>query len=60
MNNYKINIQFGTLDLNSILTKILNKELKNYLRTICKNKKYRLSSNHTNLSTKLEEDNNGR
>ena len=60
MNDYKINIQFGTLDLNNILIKVLNKELKKYLQMICKNEKYELSSNHTNLSTKLEEDKSGR
>lgn len=30
MNNYKINIKYGTSDLNNILIKVLNSELKNH------------------------------
>lgn len=60
MNNYKINIQYGTLDLNNILIKVLNKELKKHLQIIYKNKKYELSSTYINLSTKLKDDKGGR
>ncbi len=60
MNNYKINIQYGTLDLNNLLIKVLNKELKKHLQIIYKNKKYELSSTYINLSTKLKEDKSGR
>lgn len=60
MNNYKINIQYGTLDLNNLLIKVLNKELKKHLQIIYKNKKYELSSTYINLSTKLKDDKSGR
>ncbi len=60
MNNYKVNIEYGTSDLNNILIKVLNSELKKYIRTICKNDKREVSSSCTYLSTKDKEDRSGR
>lgn len=60
MNNYKINIEYGTLDLNEILIKALNSEIKKHIQMICKNQKCELSSSYTYLSTKDKEDRNGR
>lgn len=61
MDKYKINFIFNNeKDINDILIKVLNKELKNYLRMICKKDKSELSSTYINLSTKLKEKNNGR
>lgn len=60
MDKYKINFIFNNeKDINDILIKVLNKELKNYLRMICKNDKSELSLTYINLSTKLKEKNNG-
>lgn len=40
MDKYKINFIFNKeKDVNDILINVLNKELKNYIQTICKNKK---------------------
>ena len=60
MNNYKVNIKYGTSDLNNILIKVLNSELKKQIRMICKNQKCELSSSYTYLSTKSKEDRSGR
>lgn len=60
MNNYKVNIEYGTSDLNNILIKVLNSELKKYIRMICKNDKREVSSSCTYLSTKDKEDRSGR
>lgn len=60
MNNYKVNIKYGTFDLNNILIKVLNSELKKQVRMICKNDKRELSSSYTYLSTKCKEDRSGR
>lgn len=59
---YKINIKYGTDNLNDILIKVLNSEVKKYLRMICKKDKKELSSSSscTYLSTKSREDNSGR
>ncbi len=38
MNNYKINIEYGEEDINHIFIKVLNKELKKYLKNICQNR----------------------
>ena len=35
---YKINIEYGYDDINNIFIKILNKEIRNYLKITCKNK----------------------
>ena len=37
MNNYKVNIKYGTSDLNNILIKVLNSELKKHIIMICVN-----------------------
>ena len=60
MNNYKVNIEYGTSDLNNILIKVLNSELKKYIRMICKNQKCELSSPYTRFSTNDKEDRSGR
>ena len=60
MNNYKVNIEYGTSDLNDILIKVLNSEIKKYIQMICKNQKCELSSSYTYLSTKDKEDRSGR
>ena len=60
MNNYKVNIKYGTFDLNDILIKVLNSELKKHIKMICKNQKCELSSSCTYLSTKDKEDRSGR
>ena len=60
MNNYKVNIKYGTSDLNNILIKVLNSELKKHIRMICKNQKCELLSSYTYLSTKDKEDRSGR
>lgn len=60
MNNYKVNIKYGTSDLNDILIKVLNSELKKHIKMICKNQKCELSSSCTYLSTKDKEDRSGR
>lgn len=56
MNNYKVNVKYGTENINDILIKVLNIELKKYLRMICKNDQKDVSSSCTYLSTKDEED----
>lgn len=54
MDKYKINFIFNNeKDIDDILINVLNKELKNYLRMICKN-------NKSNLSIDFKEDNNDR
>ena len=60
MNNYKINIEYGASNLNDILIKVLNNEIKKYIRMICKNQKCELSSSYTRFSTKNKEDRSGR
>lgn len=61
MGKYKINFIFNNeKDINDILIRVLNKEIKKYLQMICKKKKYELPSTSTNLSTKLMESNDGR
>ena len=51
MDKYKINYIFsGEKDINDIFIKVLNKELKKYILTICKNKKYEVPSSCTYLS----------
>ena len=60
MNNYKVNIKYGTSDLNDILIKVLNSEIKKCIRIICKNQKCELSSPYTRFSTKSKEDRSGR
>lgn len=51
MDKYKINYIYDeNNDINSILTKILNKELKKYMRMMCKNKKCGVPSSGTYLS----------
>ena len=45
MDKYKINYIFNSEnDINDILISVLNKELKKYIETFFKNKKYELSS----------------
>lgn len=56
MNNYKVNIKYGTENINDILIKVLNIEVKKNLRMICKNEQKELSSSCTYLSTRSEED----
>ena len=60
MNNYKVNVKYGTENINDILIKVLSIELKKYLRMICKNDQKEVSSSCTYLSTKSKEDNSGR
>lgn len=60
MNNYKVNIKYGTSNLNNILIKVLNSELKKQVRMICKNQKCEVSSSYTYLSTKDKGDRSGR
>ena len=56
MNNYKVNVKYGTENINDILIKVLNIEVKKYLSMICKNEqKEILSSSCTYLSTRNEE-----
>lgn len=51
MDKYKINYIFNKdKDINDILIKVLNKELKKYFEMICKNKKCELPSSCTYLS----------
>lgn len=51
MDKYKIKYIFNEeKDINDILIKVLNKELKKYIQTICKNKKYEVTSPCTYLS----------
>lgn len=56
MNNYKVNVKYGTENINDILIKVLNIEVKKYLRMICKNEQKELLSSCTCLSTRSEED----
>ena len=44
-------------DINDILIKVLNKELKKYIQTICKNKKCEVPSSCTYLSLQDKEGN---
>ena len=51
MDKYKINYIFsGEKDINDIFIGVLNKELKKYILTICKNKKNDLPISCTYLS----------
>lgn len=51
MGKYKINYIYDeNNDINDILIKILNKELKKYIQVICKNKKSEIPSSRTYLS----------
>ncbi len=57
MNKYKINYIFDKKqDINDILIKVLNKELKRCIQTLSKNKKCEVPSAYTYLS--LEEGKN--
>lgn len=57
MDKYKINFIFNNeKDINDILIKVLNKELKEYIQMICKNDKGELTSSCPYLS--VEGDNN--
>ena len=51
MDKYNIKYIFNEEnDINDILVKVLNKELKKYIQTICKNKKCEVPSLCTYLS----------
>ena len=51
MDKYKINYIYDEKnDINDILIKILNKELKKYIQMICKNDKREVTSSCTYLS----------
>ena len=51
MDKYKINYIYDeNNDINDILIKILNKELKKYIQMICKNDKKEVTSSCTYLS----------
>ena len=51
MDKYNIKYIFNEEeDINDILIKVLNKELKKYIQTICKNKKCEVPSSCTYLS----------
>lgn len=51
MDKYKINYIYNEKnDINDILIKVLNKELKKYIQVICKNKKYEEVSSCTYIS----------
>ncbi len=51
MDKYKINYIFEKeQDINDIVIKVLNKELKKYILMICKNKKCEVPSSYTYLS----------
>ena len=51
MDKYKINYIFEKeRDINDILIKVLNKELKKYILMICKNEKMEVPSSCTYLS----------
>ena len=48
MDKYKINFIFNKeKDINDILIKVLNKELKKYIQMICKNDKREVTSSCT-------------
>ena len=47
MDKYKINFIFNKeKDINDILIKVLNKELKKYIQMICKNDKREVTSSY--------------
>ena len=51
MDKYNIKYIFNEeKDINDILVKVLNKELKKYIQTICKNKKCEVTSSCTRFS----------
>ena len=51
MDKYKINYTYDeNNDINDIFIKVLNKELKEYIQVICKNKKCELPSSCTRFS----------
>ena len=53
MDKYKINFIFNNeKDINDVLIKVLNKELKKYIQMICKNKKREVTSSCTYLFLK--------
>ncbi len=53
MDKYKINFIFNNeKNINDIIIKTLNKELKKYIQTICKNKKHEITSPCTRFSLK--------
>ena len=58
MNNYKIKFYYsiGT-NINDIFIKVLKKELKNYIKMICKNNKNALTSTSTYLLLHNKDDN---
>ena len=54
MDKYKINYIYDeNNDINDILIKILNKELKKYIQMICKNDKREVTSSCTYLSLEV-------
>lgn len=54
MDKYKINYIYNeNNDINDILIKILNKELKKYIQMICKNTKSAVPSSCTYLSLEV-------
>lgn len=58
MNNYKINFSYSTeTTINDIFVKVLKKELKNYIKMICKNNKKDISSTYNYLSLHDKDDN---
>ncbi len=58
MDKYNIKYIFNEeKDINDILIKVLNKELKKYIQTICKNKKCEVPSSCTYLSLQDKEGN---
>lgn len=58
MNNYKINFSYSTeTAINDIFVKVLKKELKNYIKMICKNNKKDISSTYNYLSLHDKDDN---
>lgn len=60
MNNYKVNVKYGTENINDIFIKVLNKELKKYLRVIYKSGEKVLLPSCINFSTIVRENNNDR
>lgn len=53
MDKYKIHYIYNeNNDINDIFIKVLNKELKKYIKMICKNKKCEVPSSFTYLSLK--------
>ena len=55
---YKINIEYGNENINDLFRKSLVKNLKNYIKDICKNQNRELTFIHTYLSIKNKEGSN--